>query len=72
MIRSRRRYYRYFVVHVHVQLIRSGDNIVLQVDVVTGDVLHINFLLGAGSRHVLSNSGCQHGFFVTLLVQPMP
>ena len=44
MIRSRCSNYRYIVVDVHVQLIRAGDNIVLLVDVVTGNVLPVVFM----------------------------
>ena len=52
---------------VHVQLVRAGDNVVLLVDVIPGDVLPVNLMLRAGSRNVLSNRVCQHGFLVLLL-----
>ena len=68
MVRSRCRYYRYFVVHVHVQLVRAGDNIALLVDVVPGDVLDVNYWLRVGGRDVLSGSVWQHGLLVMLLV----
>ena len=74
MFRARCRYYRYIVVQVHVQLIWVGYNIVLLVDVVSGDVLHVDFLLRVGGREVLSSSVWQHSdrFLVMLLVLHMP
>ena len=71
MIRSRCRNYRYIVVHVYVQLIRAGDNIVLLVDVVPGNVLPVVFMYVIRSMTVLTQRMNLHRFLVLLLDLPM-
>ena len=71
MIRSRCRNYRYIVVHVHVQLIRVGGNIVLLVDVVPGNVLHVVFMYVVGNMTALFQRMSLHRFLVLLLDMPM-
>ena len=69
MIRSRCRNYRYIV--VHIQLIRAGDNIVLLVDVVTGNVLPVVFMYVIRNMTVLTQRMTLHRFLVLLLDLPM-
>ena len=71
MIGSRCRNYRYITVHVHVQLIRAGDKIVLLVDVVPGNVLHVVFMYVVGNTTVLFQRMSLHRFLVLLLDMPM-
>ena len=71
MVRSRCRNYRYIVVHVHVQLIRAGDNIVLLVDVVPGNVLPVVFMYVVRNMTVLTQRMSLHRFLVLLLDLPM-
>ena len=71
MIRSRCRNYRYIVVHVYVQLIRAGDNIVLLVDVVPGDVHPVVFLYVGRNMTVLTQGISLYRFLVLLLDLPV-
>ena len=71
MIRSRCRNYRYIVVHVHVQLIRAGDNIVLLVEVVPWNVLPVVFMYVVRNMTVLTQRVSLYRFLVLLLYLPM-